>query len=152
MAAICSLFYYIYIMKTIVLSICLLFSINSFSQKVSYKDLIGTRWLIQEDSANFTTYTFQDSSHFYFHGRNGDIAEAYVLDYSLDTSYCQTLMYVKEYKTPYSKLGGFYCYLKIDNDILKLKIIDKKKKPKDKNSIEYVSTIALMKRVENIDN
>ena len=64
-AAICSLFYYIYKMKTILLSICLFFAINSFSQKVTYSDLIGKTWVDTNNRVGINTVTkFIDSSHY----------------------------------------------------------------------------------------
>jgi len=54
-------------MKTIILFFSLAISVNTFSQKIDYKDLIGTSWTYGKMPASDSiSFVFLDSSHYKF--------------------------------------------------------------------------------------
>lgn len=71
-------------MKVIIIFICLVFSIKSFSQKLTYKDFVGGRYIFYHsatDTANTDWFSIDDSSHITIVGENWHS----VLTYNFDT-------------------------------------------------------------------
>jgi len=97
--------------QPLILFVCFLFSINCFSQKITYKDLIGT-W--EYNNAGYYDPTlklmFADSIHLIMGGST--------LNYTIDTSFSTTLLHA----TGISQFNldvNTYCFVKIlGNDTL----------------------------------
>ena len=75
-------------MKTLifVLSASCLFSLNSFSQKIMFKNIPGTTWISYDSTTSkTTTYKFTNASHVSISVSNQQMARVNTLSYTLDT-------------------------------------------------------------------
>ncbi|MGG9970756.1 hypothetical protein ACQ33O_03085 [Ferruginibacter sp. SUN002] len=125
-------------MKILLLFFGLSVSIKSFSQKVTYEDLIGTTWIPNNlPSTDSCRYTFIDSSHYkYYYSStiprknfSWKFPQGMVFNYSLDTSHNITLWHLQEYNDRNVKISGLDRYIKfIDKNTLEVSSTKKRKK------------------------
>ena len=120
-------------MKTISLIALLIISTVSFSQKVGYKDLIGTSWKSFDEAQAWTmTFTFIDSTHL----RQKSYAPRYqptmetVIKYSLDTEHETTLLNI-EWKGALLKCTS--CKVNISRDLLIIQSVTESTEDKGQN-------------------
>ncbi len=128
-------------MKITLLSILFFLSVNSFSQKVTYKDLIGTSWVgINNSGILGTPYMkFIDSNNIHFEMN----FETQPFAYKLDTTSNPTTLLLIEYIPGNGKTYTVTTFIKrifikiTDANTLKIQFVGKSKKWNIKEPIKY---------------
>ena len=135
-------------MKNILLLLCLIISLSSFGQKITYQDLIGTSWTYAKmPISDSISFVFLDSSSykFYYWENNKNYFNGTLMEYSLDTSYTPTLWHFGAYETEKEgekvRFAGVYCFIKfIDKNTLQAVSLSDGGKPK-KNKVYKESSL-----------
>jgi hypothetical protein len=134
-------------MKAIlVLLLPCLISFNSFSQKVAYKDLIGTKWVsLDTVSATTTTYIFIDSTNMIDSSwaPRYQPVEKNTQKYSLDTANSITILSILKYTGKYANESWKYLIRIKDRDVL---ILQSYSIPNIGNIRELANKNLIMKR------
>jgi hypothetical protein len=116
-------------MRVIILFTCLVISINSFSQKVTYKDFIGL-WDNSDTSSALFEFKFDSTAIIFKNNKNLNYWDTLCSRYSLITKFNLTVLHCP--KCAKCKWGKpLYIILKIfNNDTLKMQWYSKRKKVK----------------------
>ncbi|HTB52273.1 MAG TPA: hypothetical protein VK718_05810 [Ferruginibacter sp.] len=137
-------------MKNLLLSIFLLLSINSFSQKVTYKDLIGTSWILNDTTESLVMgLKFVDSSHLIqtFSAPKVNMSVSDTPNYLLDLSYNPVLIHITGVSGEQRKINYMWL-VKIDGNILKFQGDESGEIPAkwiDKETIQNTATMSKVK-------
>ena len=135
-------------MKIIIVLFCLIISLNTLGQKVTYQDLIGTSWAYTKmPISDSISFVFLDSSHymFYYWKDNTNYFNGTLMKYSLDTSYNPTLWFFGSYTTEKKgekvEVEGVNCFIRfIDKNTIEAMSLSDGRKPK-KNKVYKEKTM-----------
>jgi len=130
-----------------------LIAFAAFTQKITYKDLVGTTWATNNlPASDSESYTFIDSSHFDYYyiskKEDGDIVETEQFKYSLDTSYTPTLWYFETMGRKNYQTISNYCFIKITGkNILETQFINRAVKPRKDEYNENIKVAYSLRKI-----